>query len=257
MEIYLLYIIFIVGTAGSGKSLLTSTFSKWLTLKKQEVISLNLDPGVLSLPYTPDVDIREYISLDKLMNEYALGPNGALIMAADLIATEIETLRRDIEEYNADYVIIDTPGQMELFAFRESGPYIVNEISTDPKAMLYLFDSTFSTNPLNYVSNMFLASSVYTRFTLPMLFILSKIDLINENEVTKILEWGERVDKLEDTINEALSGTKRLMSRDLIQLISRLGLFISPIPISSIKREGFVNLHATMMRIFAGGEEII
>jgi len=252
-----LYLIFIVGTAGSGKSLLTSAFSDWLKLKKQEVISVNLDPGVLNLPYTPDVDIREYVSLEELMDKYSLGPNGALIMAADLMATEVETIRNDVEEFNADYVIIDTPGQMELFAFRASGPYIVNELSADPKAMLYLFDSTFSTNPLNYVSNMFLASAVYTRFTLPTLYILSKTDLLPEREVARILRWGRRVDALEEAVEEALSGTKRLMSRGLIHLISRLGLSISLIPVSSTKETGFIDLHATLMRIFAGGEEVI
>ena len=252
-----MYIIFTIGTAGSGKSLLTSTFSDWLKLKKQKVIAVNLDPGVSNLPYTPDIDIREYISLGDIMDKYELGPNGALIMAADLIATEIETLRNDIEEYNADYVLIDTPGQLELFAFRASGPYIVNEISEDLKVMLYLFDSTFSVNPQNYVSNIFLASAVYTRFTLPMIHILSKTDMIPKKEVTKILEWSESDDTLAEAIEETSSDIKRLMNRGLMRLFSNLGLSIALVPVSSTKDEGFVNLHAALMRIFAAGEEII
>jgi GTPase SAR1 family protein len=247
----------VIGTAGSGKSRLTSAFSNWLRLKKQEVISVNLDPGVVSLPYNPDVDIREYISLNGIMENYSLGPNGALILAADLIATEVETIRAEVEDYNADYVIVDTPGQMELFAFRVSGPYIVNELSTDPKALLYLFDSTFSMNPMNYVSNMFLASAVHTRFTIPMLHVLSKTDLVPEDMLETILDWGERPITLEDAIEETLSGTKRLMSRELMHLISNLNFLMSLIPVSSTKETGFINLHATLMRIFTGGEEII
>lgn len=252
-----MYLIFVIGTAGSGKSLLTSTFSDWLKLKEQEVISVNLDPGAVRLPYAPDIDIRENISLDELMDQYGLGPNGALILAADLIATEIETLRNEIEEFAPDYVLLDTPGQMELFAFRASGPYIVSELSPDPTALLYLFDSIFSINPLNYVSNMFLASAVYTRFTLPMVYILSKTDLIPEEKVEEILEWGESVEVLEDAIEQSLVGTKRLMSHGLMRLITSLDLLISLIPISSTREQGFINLHATLMRIFAGGEEII
>lgn len=251
-----MYFIFIVGTAGSGKSLFTSAFSDWLKLMKQEVIAVNLDPGVLNVPYTPDVDVREYISIEKLMDKYSLGPNGALIMATDLIATEIEAIRDDIEGFNSDYVLIDTPGQMEIFAFRASGPYIINELSTDPKAMIYLFDSTFSVNPLNYVSNVFLSSAVQTRFTIPMLYVLSKIDLIPQREVSKILEWCSEVSNLEDAIEE-LSGMKRLMSKNLISLFSRLGLSISLIPVSSKKRTGFLNLHGVLLRIFAGGEAVI
>jgi len=251
-----LNLIFIVGTAGSGKSLLTSAFSDWLKLKKQDVVVVNLDPGVLNLPYTPDVDIREYISIDKLMNNYALGPNGALIMAADLIATEIETIKNDIVGFNPDYVLIDTPGQIELFAFRASGPYIINEISSDPKVMLYLFDSTFSANPMNYISNVFLACAVQTRFTIPMLHVLSKIDMIPRREVTKILAWSTRIGALEDAV-DGLSDMKRLMSLNLIHLFSRLGISISLIPVSSTKETGFANLHGVLMRIFSGGEEIV
>lgn len=252
-----MYLIFIVGTAGSGKSLLASAFSDWLKLKKQKVATVNLDPGVLNLPYTSDVDIREYISLEGIMDKYSLGPNGALIMAADLIATEIETIRDDIEECGADYIVVDTPGQMELFAFRASGPYIVSELSPDPKAMLYLFDSTFSVNPLNYVSNIFLASAVQTRLNLPMLYVLSKTDLVPKKKITEILRWGTRVDALEDAIEEETSDLKRLISRGLVHLFLRLGLSISLIPVSSKRETGFVNLHAALMRIFAGGEEVI
>lgn len=252
-----MYLIFVIGTAGSGKSLLTSSFSDWLKLKEQNVISVNLDPGVLNLPYTPDIDIRGYISLDQIMDKYSLGPNGALIMAADLIATEIDTIKKEVEDINADYVIVDTPGQMELFAFRASGPYIVNELSSDPKAMLYLFDSAFSTNPLNYVSNMFLASAVFTRFTIPMLYILSKTDLIPPKELRKILDWSKKSGALVNAVEKSQTGTKRLLSRGLITLISRLGLTISPIPVSSKEESGFINLHASLMRILAGGEEVI
>lgn len=252
-----LYLIFIVGTAGSGKSFLTSAFSDWLKLQEQDVISVNLDPGVKNIPYAPDVDICEYISFDEIMDKYQLGPNGALMVAADLIATKIGEIRNELEEINSDYVIIDTPGQLELFAFRASGLYIVEELSADPKVMLYLFDSTFSTNPINYVSNMFLANAIYIRFTLPMLYILSKTDLIPKKEVFKMLKWGDDVEELKDVIEETLSGTERLMRRGLVHLISDLGLLISLIPISAKKRTGFVNLHGTLMRILAGGEEII
>lgn len=252
-----MYLIFIIGTAGSGKSLLTSAFSDWLRLKRQEVISVNLDPGVLRLPYNPDVDIREYVSIEDIMEKYELGPNGALIMASDLIAAEIESIRSEVEEFNSDYVIVDTPGQMELFAFRESGLYIANELSSDPKAIIYLFDASFSANPLNYVSNTFLATAVRNRFFLPQLHALSKVDLLPKKKVDEILDWGTRAGTLEDVIEKELSDTKRLMSRGVMRLISRLGLSFSLIPVSSKKGSGLITLHSLLMRVFAGGEEVI
>ncbi|MCW4041891.1 MAG: ATP/GTP-binding protein [Candidatus Bathyarchaeota archaeon] len=252
-----MYVIFIVGTAGSGKSLLTASFSDWLRMKKQNVIALNLDPGVLHLPYAPAVDVRDYVSINDLMEKYTLGPNGALVMATDLIATEIDSIRAELEATNADYVLVDSPGQLELFAFRQSGLYIANEISYDQKAILYLFDSAFSSHPLNYVSNMFLATAIQNRFFLPQVSLLSKTDLLPPKIVRRILRWGTRYNTLENAIEEELSGTKRLMSRGVIQLISRLGLSFSLIPVSSSREQGFIELHSILMNIFAGGEEII
>ena len=59
-----MYIVFIIGTAGSGKSLLTASFSEWLRMAKQDVITVNLDPGVITLPYTPNIDIRDYFRIE-------------------------------------------------------------------------------------------------------------------------------------------------------------------------------------------------
>ena len=84
--------LFIIGTAGSGKSLFTSSFSEWLKISKQDVAIVNLDPGALKLPYSPDVDIRNYVDVGNIMETYELGPNGALILAADLIADKIDII---------------------------------------------------------------------------------------------------------------------------------------------------------------------
>jgi len=252
----MVFVVFIVGTAGSGKSLLTASFSEWLKINEQNVATMNLDPGAVRLPYTPDIDVRDYITVDEIMDEYGLGPNGALIMAADLIASEIENLRAEIEDIKPDILLIDTPGQMELFAFRASGPYIAGEISKDLKAIIYLFDSVFSLNPLNFVSNMFLSAAVYMRFLLPQVHVLSKCDLIPHEDMENILEWSENREALEDAINEKLEGTKRLLSYRLSRVIYRLGLNFPLIPVSAKTNEGFVDLNAALERIFTGGEKI-
>jgi GTPase SAR1 family protein len=247
-------IAFIIGTAGSGKSLFTAAFSEWLKMSKQDVAVVNLDPGTLKLPYSPDVDIRNYVDVGNLMEKYGLGPNGALIMAADLIADEIENISKDIEDANADIVLVDTPGQMELFAFRASGPYIVNALTREPKAMVYLFDAVFSINPFNYVSNMFLSAAVYNRFFQPQVHLLSKCDLLPKKEVERITDWSANPRTLENSI-EQLEGTKRLFSRNIMHAISQLGLKFLLIPVSAKTNEGLINFNTTLERILTGGEK--
>ncbi|MGB9853561.1 MAG: ATP/GTP-binding protein [Candidatus Bathyarchaeales archaeon] len=250
-----MFIVFIIGTAGSGKSLLTAAFSEWLKMSKQDVAIVNLDPGALTLPYSPDVDARNYVSVERLMDEYGLGPNGALIMAADLLADEIEKISMEIEDLKSDIVLVDTPGQMELFAFRASGPFIASEIAREPKAIVYLFDAVFSLNPLNYVSNLFLSAAVYNRFLLPQLHILSKCDLLPEEEVKQIVDWSANPNALENAIEQKLEGTKRLLSRNMMKAIYQLGLKFLLIPVSAKTNEGMVNFNMALERILAGGDK--
>ena len=250
-----MFIVFIIGTAGSGKSMLTAAFSKWLTISKQNVAVVNLDPGVLTLPYSPDIDVRDYVNVEDLMEKYGLGPNGALIMAADLIADEIEQISREIEELKSDIVLFDTSGQMELFAFRASGPYIASELTKEPKAIVYLFDAVFSVNPLNYVSNLFLSTAVYNRFFLPQVHLLSKCDLLPKEEVDKIVDWSANQKALEISIEQKLEGTKRLLSRKVMRAIYQLGLKFLLTPISAKTNEGIINFNTSLERILAGGEK--
>jgi len=252
-----MYLVYLIGTAGSGKSLLTHSFTEWLKSKKQDVISVNFDPGVVSLPYEPDVDIRGYISVRELMETEGLGPNGALIAAVDMMATRLGQIQEDITSFNSDYVIVDTPGQMELFCFRASGPYIASELAADGRAIVYLFDASFSSNPFNYVSNMFLSSAVYTRFRLPQVHILSKIDLLPVHEAKRVLNWSTRARALDNAIERVRGDETRLLSRELVSVVSRLGLAFNLTPVSARTTEGFNALFSLLTRIFTGGEEAL
>jgi GTPase SAR1 family protein len=250
-----MFIVFIIGTAGAGKSLFTAAFGEWLRLSKQDVSTVNLDPGAVTLPYSPDVDVRNYVDLEELIEEYRLGPNGALIMAADLVAEETERISREIEELRSDIVLVDTSGQLELFAFRASGPYIASELTKDPKVIIYLFDSVFSVNPLNYVSNLFLSTAVYNRFLLPQLHIVSKCDLLQKDQVKEILSWSTNQKALESSIELKLEGTKRLLSINIMQAIYKLGLNFPLVPVSAKTSEGMINANTALERILAKGDK--
>ena len=249
------YIVFIVGTAGSGKSRLTEAFGNWLKMSKQDVATVNLDPGVDSLPYSPDIDVRDYVNISELMEKYQLGPNGALIMAADLVADQIEKISREIEELKSDIILVDTSGQIELFAFRASGPYIANELTNEPKALVYLYDAVFSVNPSNYVSNLFLSTAVLNRLMLPQLHILSKCDLLPREEVDRIVDWSAKQDALAEAIETKLEGTKRLLNRSMMRAIYNLGLNFPLLPVSAKTNDGMVNFNTALERVLAAGDK--
>ena len=188
--------LYFVGTAGAGKSTLTSVFANWLQDAKISVATVNLDPGVVLLPYSPDVDIRDYISLQQVMEKYNLGPNGGLIAAIDLMSAHLDTLKEEIDDLGTDFVLLDTPGQIELFAFRETGPIIVSSIGGESKMLIFLVDSALARTPAGFVSSLLLSASVLVRFNLPQLNVLSRADLLSEYELERLMTWLDDVDQL-------------------------------------------------------------
>lgn len=247
-------LVFVVGTAGSGKSELTATFTRWLELQGENALAVNLDPGAVFIPYSANVDVRDYIRVEAIMEEYSLGPNGGLMLACDMMVEIIDQLATDIEDFGPDIALVDTPGQMELFAFRDIGARIAEGLTDESKGIIYLFDSAFCRDPLNYVMNMFIASAINNRFLLPQISVLSKADLLNEEELEEVSGWSEDPLLLEDSINKRLTGLNRLISQDMMAVISRLGIDFNPMPVSTRTNLGFNRLYATMSRVFVGGE---
>ena len=246
---------FILGTAGSGKTLLTSAFSTWLVAQRAEVAVLNLDPGAIALPYTPDVDVRDYVRVEDLMEQYTIGPNGALILACDMIAEKIDEVAEELEMIEPDIVLVDTPGQIELFAFRQAGREIAEKLPGENKAILYLFDALFSREPLNYVANMFLSAAVYNMFFLPQLHLLTKVDLLKQEEAERQLEWASDPTTLEEDIEDLLADENRLMSQSMMQAILEIGVEFSLVPVSSKTAQGFLDLYGELSGILNLGEK--
>jgi GTPase SAR1 family protein len=248
-----MYLIFVLGTAGSGKSELTGVFTRWLELQGEDAMAVNLDPGAITLPYSANVDVRDYIRVESLMEEYGLGPNGGLMLASEMMLEIVEQLASDLDDFGPDIALVDTPGQMEMFAFRDVGARIAEEISDEGKGVIYLFDAGFSRDPLNYVMSMFLASAINNRFLLPQISVLSKADLLEE-ELEEMEAWAEDPNLLEEAIDARLTGMNRLMSQNMMEVINRLGLEFNPIPFSTRTNLGFNRLYSEMSRVFMAGE---
>ncbi len=247
--------VFVVGMAGSGKSLLTAVYSEWLRGGDQDVLTANLDPGAIALPYNPDIDARQYVDIEKLMLDYKLGPNGALIMASDLLGEKLEEIRGEVEEANPDILLVDTPGQIELFAFREGGRFIANELTDGNRVMIYLMDAPFTRSPLNFISSVYLAAAIYSRIAQPQIYALSKIDLVTDEEIDTIVRWTNEREAFEESLRTVEEQNLSMISTNLANAIFDTGLLSEPIPVSSKNNSGIVELNAAVTRVLTGGEE--
>ncbi|KXA89000.1 hypothetical protein AKJ37_03495 [candidate division MSBL1 archaeon SCGC-AAA259I09] len=222
--------ILIVGPAGSGKSLLTSEFGQYLE-NYYSVRYINLDSGAIRVPFKPDFDIRDFYTLEEIMKEKNLGPNGATLEAVDRLS-EI-----DFPQYEEDFTLLDAPGQLEPFVFR--GGVEVFRSFTD--GCIYLVDGTA---PLKTFPSQYLYS-LATQYALemPMIRALNKIDLLDPKkieELERMMTDPRMFQNIEDI------GMRSQMNIDIADLLMKIYTPSSFPAISAKTQEGFENL-ATLL----------
>ena len=211
------FTIFMLGTAGSGKTVLTKTLLEWFNEKKLDVITLNLDAGVRRLPYNPDIDVRDIVNIDNLTDKLDLGPNGAMIASMDLIATKIDSIREEIDYIKPEYLLVDTPGQIELFAYRSSGRLVSSVIAEGSQpASIFLIDPSLVLRPEGFSSILLLSVSVAFQLALPQITTISKSDIIEKEQMDYLYNW---IDSPESLITD-------LQSSGTISLSQQLGVSI-------------------------------
>lgn len=154
---------------------------------------INLDPAVLDLPYEPNIDIRDTIDYKQVMTEYKLGPNGAIVTSLNLFTTKFDQVLGMLEEKENDvdecpsHIIVDTPGQIEIFTWSASGSIITESIAAMyPTVVAYIIDTERCKSPATFMSNMLYACSIMYKTKLPFVVVLNKTDV---EPCDFILDW--------------------------------------------------------------------
>jgi len=247
--------IFITGTAGSGKSTLVLSLEERLRAFEVDVATINLDPGVLWLPYTPDVDIRDYINYERMIEDYKLGPNGALVACVDAAMNHVKEMKEELQKLGPDYVLVDTPGQMELFAYRDSGMFMASALSDNNFSVLFLADSLFLNRVSDYVAILLLSYSINARFKAPQINCISKVDLLPKELYDRGLSWISEPTLLKDAFLAESRDIKTEMSERMLDLLIDIGALGEFIFTSSNTGEGLDDLYAQIQRVHTGGED--
>ncbi len=248
--------LFVVGPAGSGKSSLVAAFASWLESYEIPYLTVNLDPAAEYVPYTPDVDVRSYVTAKQVMEEYMLGPNGAIIASVDLMLNFIEELREEISEAASEgYVLFDTPGQMEIFAFRRTGVEVVRGLLGEQGCVLFVIDATLASTPSAFVSQVFLASSIYYRFRVPQFNVFNKVDLLNASELERMLNWVRDSSTLLDELERELAGEERMVARGLLESVKSFLESFSVYFASAKTMQGLDSIYADLQKLYRGGED--
>jgi len=173
----------VCGSPGSGKSTYCHGKHQLLTALNRPVSIVNLDPANDSLPYPCAIDVSSLITLQDVMYEHGLGPNGGILYCMEYLAANYDWLEERLMELGTDaYVVFDLPGQVELSTNHDSLKTIVGKITQSGfrLAAVHLCDAHYVTDASKYISVLLLSLRTMLHLELPHVNVLSKIDLIQQ-----------------------------------------------------------------------------
>ncbi|KAL6649819.1 hypothetical protein ACP70R_014043 [Stipagrostis hirtigluma subsp. patula] len=182
-------IIIVIGMAGTGKTTFMHRLVCDTQASNKRGYVINLDPAVMTLPFGANIDIRDTVRYKEVMKEYGLGPNGGILTSLNLFSTKFDEVVSVIERRadQLDYVLVDTPGQIEIFTWSASGAIITEAFaSTFPTVVAYVVDTPRSTNPVTFMSNMLYACSILYKTRLPLVLTFNKVDVAKHEFA---IEW--------------------------------------------------------------------
>lgn len=158
-----------------------------------------------------------------VIRRYNLGPNGGILTALNLFTTKFDEVLVLVEKRSKDvecvrqlccyitltehvllsYIILDTPGQIEIFTWSASGSIITDAVASSlPTVVAYIIDTPRTTAPATFMSNMLYACryvagaitdaliltncSILYKTKLPFILVFNKTDVQPHNFA---LEW--------------------------------------------------------------------
>ncbi|KAA8650942.1 GTPase GPN2 [Aspergillus tanneri] len=168
----------VIGPPGAGKSTYCNGMHQFLGAIGRKCSIVNLDPANDKTSYPCALDVRDLVTLEEVMSEDHLGPNGGILYALEELEENFDWLEEGLKELGDDYILFDCPGQVEIFTHHSSLRNIFFKIQKlgYRLVVIHLIDSYNLTLPSMYISALLLSLRAMLQMDLPHLNVLTKID---------------------------------------------------------------------------------
>ncbi len=224
--------VFVIGPAGCGKSSFVRSFSEYLKELGADVKCVNLDPASDPI-YHADADIRKFVKTEKIMKKFGLGINGGLLKSMEESIKFHNNLSVD-----GDYVLYDTPGQMEIFLYSRAGRELVKLLSDQVSLGLFLIDSSLVDDPESFLSAIMQNVVVSLRLSIPTATVLTKSDVKDID-----------VDQIVRKISEESSSLAELLEKT-VDFLEYTTLSQRVVKISNVSKRGFSDVYSLLNEMF-------
>ena len=141
---------------------------------------INFDPAAENFVHPPSKDIRDLITVDEVMEELQYGPNGGLIYALEYMLSEgLDWLQEDLGEFQDEFLIVDCPGQIEIYSHFDIMPRIIEIFNRADyrTCAIYLLESQWLEDSSKFFAGVLNATAAMLQLGVPHLNLISKMDL--------------------------------------------------------------------------------
>jgi GTPase SAR1 family protein len=130
--------------------------------------------------------------VEEVMEELGLGPNGGLIYCMEYLLNNLDWLQDHLDTFgDDDYLLLDCPGQLELYTHVPLMRNVIDRMRMwgyeASMVAVFLIDTTFVCDTSKFISGSLLSLSAMIALELPHVNVLTKCDLLSEEDVDRIL----------------------------------------------------------------------
>ena len=183
------------------------------------------------------------------MKQYNLGPNGGILTSANLFATRFDQVIGLLKAREAagtlGTVLVDTPGQIEIFTWSASGQLVAEALGQNFRTcIVYVIDTPRCVAPQTFASNMLQAVSILYKMQLPMVLAFNKIDVARHEFA---LTWMADFEAFHAAIDAApRSGYGSDLARSLSLVLDEFYRQLACVGLSAVTGEGAPELAAAL-----------
>lgn len=136
-------------------------------------------------------------------------------------------------------MIVDTPGQIEVFTWSASGVIITQALASAlPTILVYVVDLVRCQNPNTFMSNMLFCCSIFYKMQIPMILVFNKED---QGDKQKVCKWMEDYDNILESLKTDKSYLSSL-SKSMAMTLDEFYQGLNYVCVSSVTGSGFEKL---------------